>query len=341
MSTPLRIAVALVAACGFLAAAAAARAECNAIGAEWPVPLPGWYWAWADWQSERAGARPAGVPRRIPYWAWRRLASQGERPEPQLPQGGRDLLPRHRVVAYFGAPQAGALGALGIGSPDQAARRLERQAGAYRGFRPVVPAFELIASIATAHPGPDGMYRFRQPDRIICRYLRAAKRAGALLILDVQPGRSSFGAEVRRLGTYLRDPHVGLALDPEWSMGPGEVPGQVIGHTDAATVNGVSAYLAGIVERHRLPEKLLLVHQFTESMVRNRSRLVQRRGVALTINADGFGTRAAKVGKYGVLTGRRDRFFHGFKLFYEEDVGLMSPKQVVGLRPVPDVVIYE
>jgi hypothetical protein len=185
------------------------------------------------------------------------------------------------------------------------------------------------------------MYRFRQPDRIICRYLKAAKRAGALLILDIQPGRSSFVAEVRRLRTYLRDPHVGLALDPEWKMGPGEVPGQVIGHTDAATVNRVSAYVAGIVERHRLPEKLLLVHQFTQAMVRHRSRLVPRRGVALTINADGFGTQAAKVGKYGLLTGRRDRFFHGFKLFYEEDVGLMSPRLVLRLRPVPDVVVYE
>jgi hypothetical protein len=316
--------------------------ECGgAVGAEWPVPLPAWYWEWAQWQRNRgAGARPAAAPRPVPAWAWRRL--ERARGLPQLPRGGRDLLPRHRIVASFGAPQDPGLGTLGIGSVDDAARRLAAQARSYvRPGRPVLPAFELIASIASGSAGADGMYRFRQPDRVICRYLRGAKRAGALLVLDVQPGRSSFIAEVRRLGKYLRDPHVGLALDPEWKMGPNEVPGEVIGHTDAATVNAVSAYLAEIVSRHRLPEKLLLVHQFEPSMIRQRDRLALRPGVALTINADGFGTQAAKVNKYELLTGPRDPFFHGFKLFYEEDVGLMSPSRVLRLRPQPDVVVYE
>ena len=324
------------------ASSANEQSDCGgAIGAEWPVPLPGWYWEWAQWQRNRgAGARPAAAPRPVPPWAWRRLA--GERGQPQLPRGGRDLLPRHRIVAAFGAPQDPALGALGIGSVQDAARRLEAQSRGYRRpERPVLPAFELIASIASASAGADGLYRFRQPDRVICRYLRAAKRAGALLVLDVQPGRSSFIAEVRRLGKYLIDPHVGLALDPEWKMAPGEVPGDVIGHTDAATVNRVSAYLADIVSRYRLPEKLLLVHQFEPSMIRQRDRLALRPGIALTINADGFGTQAAKVNKYELLTGPRDPFFHGFKHFYEEDVGLMSPSRVLRLRPAPDVVIYE
>jgi hypothetical protein len=29
------------------------------------------------------------------------------------------------------------------------------------------------------------------------------------------------------------------------------------------------------------------------------------------------------------------------KLFYEEDVGLMKPAEVLRLRPAPDVVVYE
>ena len=346
MRPGLRLALAIGVASLVVAPAALARGTCGgAVGSEWPAPLPGWYWDWAEWQADRsAGPRPGAAPRPVPHWAWRRLAVQrGAAREPaQLPLGGRDVLPRHRVVAYFGAPQAAALGALGIGSPADAARRLEGEARRYRRFgRPVLPAFELLATVASAGAGEDGKYRFRQPDGVICRYLKAAKRAGALLVLDIQPGRASFMDEVRRLGPYLRDRHVGLALDPEWSMDPDEVPGQVIGDTDAATVNRVSAYLAGIVTRYRLPEKLLIVHQFEPSMIRNRGRLTRRPGVSLTINADGFGTQLAKVAKYDLLTGPGDRFFHGFKLFYEEDTGLMSPSAVLRLRPPPDVIVYE
>ena len=106
--------------------------------------------------------------------------SQAEAPEatPEpvaLPRGGRSLFPEHRVVAYYGAPQDEGLGALGIGTPASAARRLERQAKAYaRPDRPVLPALELIAVIANRDAGEDGMYRARQTDAVIGRYLRAA-----------------------------------------------------------------------------------------------------------------------------------------------------------------------
>src|SRR5436190_16295466 len=49
----------------------------------------------------------------------------------QLPRGGRRILPNFRVVAYYGAPQDRQLGALGIGTPDHAVARLERQAAPY------------------------------------------------------------------------------------------------------------------------------------------------------------------------------------------------------------------
>src|SRR4051794_24391909 len=42
------------------------------------------------------------------------------KPAAELPRGGRSVLPEHRVVAYYGAPQSHELGALGIGTPDQA-----------------------------------------------------------------------------------------------------------------------------------------------------------------------------------------------------------------------------
>ncbi len=132
---------------------------------------------------------------------------------------------------------------------------------------------------------------------------------------------------------------MGLALDPEWRMGPGEIPGQTIGSVDAGEVNQVSRYLSDLVRRERLPEKLMLVHRFTEDMVERPEALEAPPGVALTLNVDGFGTRAEKLAKYRELVPRRLRA--GFKLFYREDTGLMTPREVLALRPQPDVVVYE
>ena len=69
------------------------------------------------------------------------------------------------------------------------AARLRKQARAYRrGGRPILPAFELIATVASGAPGDDGNYSYRQPPGVIDRYLEAARKERALLILDVQPG---------------------------------------------------------------------------------------------------------------------------------------------------------
>ncbi len=83
----------------------------------------------------------------------------------ELPRGGRRILPRYRLVGYYGAPQDDALGALGIGTPEEASAALRRQARSYRGDRPVLPFMELLATIANADPGDDGTYRTRQSPR--------------------------------------------------------------------------------------------------------------------------------------------------------------------------------
>jgi len=260
----------------------------------------------------------------------------------ELPRGGRRLLPDRRIVAFYGAPQDDELGVLGTGSPASAARRLERQARPYaRPGRPVLPAMELIAVTAAAHPGEGGRYNTRQDDAVIERYLRAARKAKALLVLDIQPGRSDFFTEATRLERWLAEPDVGLALDPEWRMGPDEVPGDVIGSVEAREVNAVSAWLARLVESKSLPQKLFVIHQFTDDMVDD-TQLHERPGLAMVLNADGFGTQALKRVKYHEFTSSPRRFFHkGFKLFYREDTDLMRPSQVLRLRPPPDIVVYE
>jgi hypothetical protein len=275
-------------------------------------------------------------------------ASEAAAP-PELPRGGRLILPHHRVVAYYGAPQDPELGVLGETPPEEAARKLERRAEVYaRPARPVLPALELISTLAQSAPGDDGLHRLRQESATIRRHLRAARAIKGLLVLDIQPGQADFVEEVRALEPYLSQPDVGLALDPEWSVPEGVQPGSVIGSMDAEVVNEVSAYLARLVRLHDLPQKLLIVHQFTDEMVTNRDLLASRPEVALTLNMDGFGTAPLKEGVYDRLAQPTPRGraalggpYNGFKLFFREDTGLMSPRDVLRLRPAPDVVVYE
>jgi hypothetical protein len=263
------------------------------------------------------------------------------KPPPELPGGGRRLFPQHRVVAYYGAPQNVELGALGIGTPAQASKKLLAQMRLYRrGGRRLLPAMELIAVVAAGSAQRDGSYNYKQSDATVRKYLNAARKIKALLILDIQPGHADFLKLTKHFGRFLREPDVGLALDPEWST-PGRVPGTVIGSTDAATVNRVSAYVAGVVKAYRLPEKLLIVHQFTDSMIQNKQHLRRRPGLALVLNVDGFGDQPNKISKYVAFTHPRTRLRSGFKLFYREDTNMMTPAEVLKLRPRPDLVVYE
>lgn len=260
----------------------------------------------------------------------------------ELPQGGTELLPTYRLVGYYGAPQDAELGALGIGTPAEASDELAVQAEAYEGKRPVQPFLELLATVANADPGEGGLYRTRQPRAVIGDYLEQARIDGNLLVLDVQPGLAEFSDEVDRLEEYMLEPDVGLALDPEWHVGPGEVPGQVIGSMDASEVNEIAARLSQIVQENGLPQKLLIVHRFTLDMVRNPEQLQTYPGVALVLNVDGFGGPADKVAKYEELRAPKGTgLFSGFKLFYNEDIELMSPGDVLDLEPKPDLVVYE
>ncbi len=273
-------------------------------------------------------------------------AGAGPPPKPlvaQLPGGGRTIYPRKRVVAFYGAPQDDELGVLGIGSPERAAARLKRVARAYATrARPVLPAFELISTIANAHPGDDGMYRTHQSHETIERYLLAARKAKALLLLDVQPGRGDFLSEAQRLERWLLQPDVGLALDPEWHVGDNEVPGQTIGSVTADQVNEVASYVSNLTIKHDLPQKLFVVHQFTDGMIQGKERLVRQPGLAMTMNVDGFGYPGDKIPKYKQFTATNTPGYrNGFKLFFKEDSDLMNHDQVLALRPAPDLVVYE
>ncbi|WP_166391885.1 hypothetical protein [Nocardioides ochotonae] len=251
-----------------------------------------------------------------------------------LPHGGRAVFEGDRfLVAYYGTAGSGALGVLGEDRPALMHRRLVAAAAPFaRPGQPVQPVYELIVTIADATPGPDGDYHHDIDRRAVQRYIDAAHRHGALVLLDIQPGHADFLTVARRWAWALRDPYVGLALDPEWRMPRGEVPGRVIGHVRAAEVNRTSAWLARLVARHDLPQKLFVLHQFRGSMLPDLERVRARRGLVMVQHADGFGTRSEKLASYRAIT-RPRQFTMGWKLFYDEDVDRMGAAAVHQVRP--------
>lgn len=109
------------------------------------------------------------------------------------------ILPHNRIVAYYGNPMSKRMGILGQIAPDSMLARLQAEVRAYAAAdtgTPVMPALELIVTVAQAGPGADGKYRLRMPDTLIDRVASWADRAHALLILDVQIGRKIGRAHV-------------------------------------------------------------------------------------------------------------------------------------------------
>lgn len=261
---------------------------------------------------------------------------------PTLPGGGRRIFDgKTFLVAYYGTAGTGSLGVLGETSPARADARLRRAAAPYRrkGER-IQPVYELIVTVADAHPGRDGDYHHDIARAKVREYLAAARRHGALVLLDIQPGRSGFLTVARRWEWALRDPRVGLALDPEWRMGPRQVPGRRIGSVGAAEVNRTAAWLSRLVERHRLPEKLFVLHQFRTSMITDPAAIRRQPGLAMVQHVDGFGTPRQKLGTFHAVV--RPRQFHlGLKLFYDEDRHLMRPSRVRAIRPRISFVSYQ
>ncbi len=261
---------------------------------------------------------------------------------PSLPGGGRTIIPRLRVVAFYGGPDGPSLGVLGQGTPEQAAQAVIAKARAYAGYgRPVQPAMELIATVAQGSPGPDGDYSSPVPPAVIQAYLDAAHRYGLLLILDFQPGRAEFLPQVRADESFLLDPSVSVGLDPEWKVGPHQRPGNgFIGSASAAGINAVGAYLSGLISAHHLPDKLLIVHQFALRMLPDRAAIRHYRGVEGAFHADGNGSPRLKKVVFGQLAFPRS-FAVGFKLFLRFDTRVMTPAEVMALRPRPDIVTYQ
>lgn len=289
----------------------------------------------------RVAERPGASQRTPQYDVQRPGPPLLPRHPPTLPGGGKRIFAGGRfLVAYYGTAGTGSLGVLGETSIDRADARLRRAGAPFRRGGPIQPVYELIVTVADAGPGRDGDFSHDISRELVAHVIDAAHRNGALVVLDVQPGRSGFLSVARRWSWALRDPWVGLALDPEWRMGPRQVPARTIGSVGADEVNRTAAWLSRLTRTHRLPQKLLVLHQFRTSMIHDIGAIRRQPGLAMVQHVDGFGTPRQKLGTFHAVI-RPRQFTLGFKLFYDEDRRLMSPARVRAIRPPVRYVSYQ
>jgi hypothetical protein len=263
----------------------------------------------------------------------------------QLPGGGQVLFPMHRLLALYGHPGTPALGALGEQGLTASIARIRRIAAAYQPLSrvPVVPAFEIIATVAQSSPGPGRTYSYESTVASLRPWISRATAAGLYVVLDLQAGRASLLAQAERYQQLLALPDVGLALDPEWKLQPRQLPLHQIGSVSTTEINQVISWLADLTARDHLPQKLLVLHQFKLSMITDEQRLdTSHDDIAIVIHMDGQGTPGEKLSTWNAVVGTAPSgVFFGWKNFYAKDHPTLSPTQTMANKPEPVMISYQ
>jgi hypothetical protein len=207
----------------------------------------------------------------------------------------------------------------------------------------VVPAFEIIASVAEGSPGPDGSYSYETPVADLLPWVRAATKAGLYVVLDLQAGRASLLQQAKDYKSLLELPDVGLALDPEWKLLPGQKPLKQIGHVDITEVNSVVDWLAALTARDKLPQKLLVLHQFLLSMIVGEQDLdTSHDDLSILIHMDGQGSPGNKQATWDAVTATAPpKVFFGWKNFLVMDHPMLTPGETMTKTPAPVMISYQ
>ncbi len=259
------------------------------------------------------------------------------------------ILPKKRIVAFYGNPLSPRMGILGQCDKEELLRRLRQEVEAWEAADPtteVQPALHLIAVVAQGTPGRAGKYRKLMTDALVNEVYSWAKEAGALLFIDIQTGHEDIRTLLPRFEWILKNPDVHLGMDPEFNLVNSQaIPGTRIGSFDAVDVNAVSAWLADLVRRYHLPPKVLTVHRFTRDGVTHARNIVLRPEVQIVMHMDGWGPPAFKRATYRDCVAAEPVQYTGFKLFFHNDTKegdpLMTPQQVLSLRPKPLYIQYQ
>ena len=258
------------------------------------------------------------------------------------------ILPYKRIIAFYGNLYSKQMGILGELPKPDVLNKLKGEVAAWQQADSVLevqPALHYIAVTAQSLPGKGGKYRLRMPFSQIDSVLNMAKQIDAIVFLDIQVGLSDLQSEIPELKEYLKLPNVHLGIDPEFSMKGGQRPGKVIGEFNADDINYAADYLATLVKENKLPPKILVVHRFTQGMVKGYKQIKTRPEVQFVMHMDGWGFPAKKINTYKQFIYKEPVEYTGFKLFYKNDTKnngrLLTHQELLQLKPQPVYIQYQ
>lgn len=286
-----------------------------------------------------SGNKPVASPRHTAY-------APGPPPKQyQFPAGGRRLLPDYRFVALYGTPGEPVLGALGVQDLSAGLERVKALAAQYQPFMTehAYPTFEIITTVASASPTENRDYSRQIDADSLEPWITAAQEQGVYVVLDLQPGRTDFLTQAKQYQKLLEYPNVGLALDPEWRLGPTQVPLEQIGSVGIDEVNATLGWLAEVTTARKLPQKLVVLHEFRTDMLPERQRLdTSHPEIACIIQMDGQGTGSDKLDTWQAITAEPPAGVQfGWKNFYDKDIPVLDAAGTMALQPKPWYVSYQ
>jgi hypothetical protein len=254
----------------------------------------------------------------------------------QLPSGDEMML------GYYGRPSVASLGVLGQHSIEELMPLIKAKADEYdqiNGDVGVKPVFHLIYGMAAGDPGRNKSYLLTLSEKVLMEYIEAAQSNGFLVLIDTQLGALTPIEAIKPVLKYLSYDSVHLAIDPEFEVNGLDVrPGKVIGHVTGEQINQVQSAMTDYLKENGIEEdKILMVHRFTEGMIKDPETVTSYDQIDLIMNLDGHGSPALKVKIYNGLYTEvaAAKASGGFKLFFQEDKpSLMTPRQVLGMDPV-------
>ena len=258
------------------------------------------------------------------------------------------LLPYNRIIAFYGNLYSTRMGVLGEFPHQEMIAKLQGEVASWQAADSTVaaiPALHYIAVTAQGAPGKNNMHRLRMPFKQIDTVIKWAKPINALVFLDIQVGHSTVKEEVEQLKSFFALPNVHLGIDPEFSMKNKERPGSKIGYFTADDINDAIAILADVVKKNKLPPKVLVVHRFTQGMIKNYQDIKTVPEVQVVMHMDGFGSKVLKRSTYLRYIFREPVQFTGFKLFYKNDNWndwkMYEPAELVKFTPKPLYIQYQ
>ena len=278
------------------------------------------------------------------------------------------VLPKHRIVAFYGIPGAEPTGPAFTINGNML-NQLRQQADAYQHVdpaHPVQPGIDLVVSVPDRSPGPNKTYSHHIDARTIQNYIDFCQQNNLLLFLDLNFGQAPVMDEVNFFLPYLEQyDFVHMAVDPEWMFPRRDgIPGVDLSNVHASDLNPIISALANIPMQYHVPRKILIIHQYRpdgdtlanpfdagQAEIADKRNIIRDPRVDVVIHTDGVGgypgDHADKIQEYSQWVQQdmqqyKNFQYGGFKLFYkiEAKTSLMTPQEVLSLTPPPMVVTY-